>query len=168
MKSLSKLILVLAGLTACLVMAAAALAAPAERNARILETQELGAKVVLTDKSVWKVPNPDDQDIAYNWLPMQKILIKGEKMFINLHTGERIDVEMIKAAAPSQAQKNNKANLVPVGSMPTQAAPVAPAFTAEMDRRLNSLERKLEDINVRLKMMELKIMRLERAAGVTP
>ncbi|ADK85642.1 hypothetical protein Deba_2280 [Desulfarculus baarsii DSM 2075] len=125
---------------------------------------ELGTNVFLTDGSEWKVPNPDDWDVAYNWLPGHPVrLLEGNKIMLNLKTGERINVKLAKSKeAASQAPSNAPVVL----SHPALSAPISSqqgggAPDALTEKRLEKLESGLESLENKLDILLQRMQQLE-------
>ncbi|MCB2189504.1 MAG: hypothetical protein KQJ78_24055 [Deltaproteobacteria bacterium] len=139
----------------------------------IKKVSENGTVVILMSGAEYKVLEYTDQDVAYNWLPGQEVKLRdsGREMY-NVNSGERVGVKQTKAPeAPSTADAAAASGAAP----PREGSSSAGSFSysnksgePSVEARLRTLERKLEDVNVKLKVMELKMMRLERMAGVSP
>jgi len=144
------------------------MAAPAAKKALIQNVKENGTLIVLTDGSEYRVPNPEDQQMVYDWLPFQSVLVKGDKEMVNLQRGDIVNVRQTKKALVA-AQAPAAASAGPsVSSASGPAGPAAAQLPPEVALRLNKVLKRLEDIEFSLKSVELRLQRLERMAGVQP
>lgn len=135
---------------------------------KIKSVKQVGRVIELQDGSVWSIENPDDQEIAYQWLPFQDISILNGKVLRNDHTGERIDANMIQ-----ESSKPKAADAVPsstpvykekVAGKPYMVkpgeAPPSPdqKVLKEILRRLDALDAKMQVMDWRLRKLEKETM----------
>jgi len=156
------------------VLALALCAGPASAGARkalIKSVKEVGALVILMDGSQWRIDNPQDQELVYDWLPFQSVAVKNNKVLVNLYRGDVVDARMIVkptkvAAAPASTP------LYKPGSTGGGAAPAPAAgrvvVPEELVKRLDKIIKRLEDLEFSVKSVEMRLLRLERMAGVGP
>ncbi|MCF8041435.1 MAG: hypothetical protein K9K65_14990 [Desulfarculaceae bacterium] len=140
----------------------------------IKSVKEVGTKVVLMDGSEWSIPNPDDQELVYDWLPFQTVVVKNGKVLVNLYRGDIVDASMTKPpikkakAAPSTPMYSSSAvqqvGTGPAGSNAGTQVVVPEDLVNRMDKILN----RMEDLEFSLKSIEMRLLRLERMAGVGP
>jgi hypothetical protein len=160
------------------VAAALCLALPAaaetEEGFKIKAVREVGYKIELNDGSVWKVPNPADQEIAYNWLPYQDVAIIDGKTLLNEHRGERIDAEMTQppvsaaggAAGAASATPQYPASSAAAGAA---AAPAAPAAVPpKLEKKLDTILDRLESLDAKIQVMDWRLRQLESERMVKP
>jgi hypothetical protein len=157
-------------ITACLALALVAAlittaAAEVSEGHKIKKVKQVGRIIELQDGSVWSIQNPDDQDIAYRWLPFQDISILNGKELRNDHTGERIDAKMTQeptrpkaAAAPSSTPTypvKVEGKLGPGPSAPAAQRPsVDQQLLEKILKRLDALDAKIQVMDWRLRKME--------------
>ncbi len=142
-------------------LAASAQAADLKEGFALRSVSDVGKVIELTDGSVWKVENPSDWPIAYNWLPGQKIGIRGEGELVNLQRGEWVDATM--TTPPGQAPP-------PEGSgTPTAAAVRAPARPDQaLVNKLDQILKRLEAVEARVQVMDWRLRQLEREVPTGP
>lgn len=158
--------LIALGLLAALTAGLAA-AAPVNRKVLIQNVKENGTLIILTDGSEYRVPNPDDQQMVYDWLPFQSVLVKGDKEMVNLQRGDIVNVRQTKPPQVT-AQAPAAASGSAASSAGGTSRPVAASLPPDLAHRLDKVLKRLEDIEFSLKAMELRLQRLERMAGVQP
>lgn len=141
--------------------------APLQAHAEKLvvkKVTELGTKVFLTDGSEWKVPNPDDWDVAYEWLPGHPVqLLDGGGIMLNTKTGQRINVKRTQSkpepgAAPAKPADPVVLTHPALSPISTQTGGGTDAITEKrlekLENGLESLENKLDILLQRLEQME--------------
>jgi hypothetical protein len=136
---------------------------------KIKSVKQVGRVIELQDGSEWSIENPDDQEIAYQWLPFQDISILKGNVLRNDHTGERIDAKMLQEATKPKAA-DAKPSSTPVYSekvvgkpymvKPGEAPPPADQkILKEILRRLDTLDAKIQVMDWRLRKIEKESMR---------
>lgn len=136
---------------------------------KIKNVKQVGRVIELTDGSIWSITNPDDQEIAYNWLPYQDISVLNGNELRNNHTGQRIDAKMIQgasapkaAAAPSSTPTYSVQVEGKPGPGPSAPAARPPSVDLQLLekilKRLDSLEAKLQVMDWRLRKIEKESM----------
>jgi hypothetical protein len=160
--------------TLCLALPAAA---KTEEGFKIKAVREVGYKIELNDGSVWKVPNPADQEIAYNWLPYQDVAIIDGKTLLNEHRGERIDAEMTQppvSAGGAAGASAGAASATPqypasAASAGAAAAPAAPAAVPpKLEKKLDTILDRLESLDAKIQVMDWRLRQLESERMVKP
>jgi hypothetical protein len=157
----------LAALTALALALCAGPASAGTKKVLIKSVKEVGALVVLMDGSQWRIDNPEDQELVYGWLPFQTVAVKNNKVLVNLYRGDIVDARMIsKPAKAAKAPAPMHRSGPPAGG----AAPAAGQVVVPDDlvKRLDKTIRRLEDLEFSLKSVEMRLLRLERMAGVGP
>lgn len=126
----------------------------------VKKVTELGTKVFLTDGSEWKVPNPQDWDVAYEWLPGHPVKLLGDNVMLNLKTGERINVRRTKSTEQAAAPSNAPVVLSHPALSPisTQQGGAPDALT---EKRLEKLENSMESLENKLDILLQRIQHLE-------
>lgn len=164
---------VLAALALALLAAPPAHAAEAKK-VLIKAVKEVGTKVVLMDGSEWAIENPDDQELVYDWLPFQTVVVKNGKVLVNLYRGDIVDGRMTKPpvkvakAAPSTPMYSASAVQRVDGSPATTAAGAQVVIPEDLVKRMDKILNRMEDLEFSLKSIEMRLLRLERMAGVGP
>ena len=160
-------------LLATLALALCAGPAMAEvKKVLIKSVKEVGAMVILMDGSEWRIDNPEDQELVYDWLPFQTVVVKNNKVLVNLYRGDIVDARMItkpvkkaKAPASTPMYKPGTAGGGAVAQTATGEQVVVPA---DLVKRLDKILKRLEDLEFSVKSVEMRLLRLERMAGVGP
>ncbi len=150
-----------AALAAALMMAWGQVAlAGSHQDRKLKSVGQVGRLIELDDGSLWRVLNPEDQEIAYTWLPYQDISVIGGNQLLNEHTGQRIDAQKV------QAPGRGRTRAAPSNPSPR---PAAPGQGAEQDRGLlkKVLER-LEALEAKLQVMDWRLRKLEKEALARP
>ncbi|MCB2228427.1 MAG: hypothetical protein KQH53_17235 [Desulfarculaceae bacterium] len=143
------------------------------KKALIKSVKEVGTLVVLMDGSEWRIDNPSDQELVYDWLPFQTVVIKNDKVLVNLYRGDIVDARMITKPtkkAVASATPMYKPGAVTGGGAATASAPAGTQMVVPEDlvKRMDKILKRLEDIEFSLKSVEMRLLRLERMAGVGP
>ncbi|MBU1274730.1 MAG: hypothetical protein KJ720_05085 [Proteobacteria bacterium] len=137
----------------------------------IKSVKEVGAKVILMDGSEWSIPNPEDQELVYEWLPFQTVAIKNGKVLVNLYRGDIVDARMTKkptevAKAQAGAPAYSASAVQQGGSSPAAGGRLV--VPEDLVNRLDKILKRMEDLEFGLKSVEMRLLRLERMAGVGP
>ncbi|MBU1154406.1 MAG: hypothetical protein KJ921_01065 [Proteobacteria bacterium] len=160
-------------------LALALLAAPPAHAAEakkvlIKAVKEVGTKVVLMDGSEWSIPNPDDQELVYDWLPFQTVVVKNGKVLVNLYRGDIVDarmtkppVEKAKVAASTPTYSASAVQRV-AGAPANAPAGTQVVVPEDLVNRMDKILNRMEDLEFSLKSIEMRLLRLERMAGVGP
>ena len=150
--------------------------AHAEEAKKVLikAVKEVGTKVVLMDGSEWSIDNPADQELVYDWLPFQTVAIKNGKVLVNLYRGDIVDARMTQkptevAKAPPGAPMYSASAMQKGGAAPAGAAGGGQLVVPEdLVNRMDKILKRMEDLEFSLKAIEMRLLRLERMAGVGP
>lgn len=139
----------------------------------IKSVKEVGTKVVLMDGSEWSIENPDDQELVYDWLPFQTVVVKNNKVLVNLYRGDIVDARMTKkpsevAKAPAGAPMYSASAMQQGGAAPAAAGGGQIVVPEDLVNRLDKILKRMEDLEFSLKSVEMRLLRLERMAGVGP
>ncbi len=163
-------------LTALVALALALCAGPSlagTKKVLIKSVKEVGTLVILMDGSEWRIDNPDDQELVYDWLPFQSVTVKDNKVLVNLYRGDIVDARMTKPPVKT-AKAPASAPMYKAGTTGSGAAPAAMAASgqlvvpADLVKRLDKIIKRLEDLEFSVKSVEMRLLRLERMAGVGP
>jgi hypothetical protein len=132
---------------------------------KLKKVKQVGRVVELQDGSVWSILNPDDQEIAYRWLPFQNISVLNGNELRNDHTGERIDAKLLQ-----EATKPKAADAVP-SSTPVYSANAAgkPGMTkpaqaqSSTDQKiLKEILRRLDTLDAKIQVMDWRLRKIEK------
>jgi hypothetical protein len=160
--------------------AVSALAAPQGKKVLIKNVKEVGTLVILVDGSKWKIENPQDQRLVYNWLPFQTVLVKKNGELVNLQRGDIVDGTMIAKPTISVDAKTGRPE---AGGAAADAGEGSPAMMTggrqvvkdlekatdrleQVTKQLEKVVQRLEDAEFKIKAMEMRLGQLERMAGV--
>jgi hypothetical protein len=167
--------LYMAAVAAAAVCLALPAAAENQEGFKVKAVREVGYQIALSDGSVWKVPNPDDQEIAYNWLPYQDILIEDGNTLINAHRGERVYAEMVQppvsaegTAAPSATPQYSASSAASGGQAAPAPAPAPAAVPPELEQKLDRILDRLEALDGKIQVMDWRLRQLESEGMVKP
>lgn len=132
-----------------------------------------GAEVHLEDGSIWKVPNRSDWEITYNWLPGQPVGIRDGKSLVNLNSGDEVDVKRVKgpgqpAPAPGTASGPVKVPTVTSKGVVNKLETPAPAAAAAAAAQVSTLEKRLESLEDKLQVLDWRLRRIEEALQAKP
>jgi hypothetical protein len=169
----------LGGLALAAFLALTLLAAPPAHAAEakkvlIKSVKEVGTKVVLMDGSEWTIENPSDQEMVYDWLPFQTVVVKNNKVLVNLYRGDIVDAKMTKgptetAKAPASTPTYSASAVESTSSTQTTASAGTQVVVSEdLVKRMDKILNRMEDLEFSLKSIEVRLLRLERMAGVGP
>jgi hypothetical protein len=145
------------------IMGTSALADVSEGH-KIRKVKEAGQLIILQDGSEWRVQNPADWDIAYNWLPFQDISILNGNEFRNDHNGERIDVKRLKEASLPKSSLTAPSS-TPVYSEKVAGKPymVKPSpQEAENKKLLNKILERLDTLDAKMQVMDWRLRKIEK------
>ncbi|BEQ15523.1 hypothetical protein [Desulfoferula mesophila] len=140
----------------------------------IKSVKEVGTKVVLMDGSEWTIENPSDQELVYDWLPFQTVVIKNNKVLVNLYRGDIVDAKMTKgpteaAKAPASTPTYSASAVQSTSGAPAAASGGTQVVVSEdLVKRMDKILNRMEDLEFTLKSIEVRLLRLERMAGVGP
>ncbi|MCB2192321.1 MAG: hypothetical protein KQI62_12195 [Deltaproteobacteria bacterium] len=165
--------LALAALALALMAGPPAHAAEAKK-VLIKSVKEVGTKVVLMDGSEWSIDNPEDQELVYDWLPFQTVVVKNNKVLVNLYRGDIVDAKMtkppVKKAKAASSAPMYSASAVQRVDGATSPAPAGTQIVVPEDlvKRMDKILNRMEDLEFSLKSIEMRLLRLERMAGIGP
>ena len=168
-----------AALGMALILAASLAWAKLEGGHTVKTVKFAGAEVHLEDGSIWKVPNRTDWEITYNWLPGQPLGIRDGKSLVNLNTGEEVDVKKVKgpgapesAPAPGAASGPVKVPTVTsrgvVTKLETPAAAQSPAAAAATSAQVSNMEKRLDSLEDKLQVLDWRLRQIEEALKARP
>lgn len=166
----------------CALAAGPALSAPEGKKVLIKNVKEVGTILILMDGSEWKIENPADQAIVYNWLPYQTVIVKKNHELFNMQRGDIVDGTLQvkptvkvsektgapETAPPAAADATTSPALVKAERQVTKNLQEATSRLEQVTKQLERVVQRLEDTENKLKVMELRVSRLERMAGVQP
>ncbi|MCF8032759.1 MAG: hypothetical protein K9K66_07250 [Desulfarculaceae bacterium] len=162
-------------LASMLVMVLALCAGPAHAASKkvlIKSVKEVGTLVILMDGSQWRIDNPEDQELVYDWLPFQTVVVKDNKVLVNIYRGDIVDARMTEKPVKKVVASSTpmyKPGSVGAGSAPAASAAGGQVVVPEdLVKRLDKILKRLEDLEFSLKSVEMRLLRLERMAGVGP
>ena len=155
-----------------LILASSLAWAGLEQGHSVKTVKFAGAEVHLEDGSIWKVPNRTDWEITYNWLPGQPLGIRDGKSLVNLNTGEEVDVKRVKgpgqpAPAPGAASGPVKVPTVTSKGVVSKLETPAPAPSAAA-AQVSTLEKRLDSLEDKLQVLDWRLRRIEEALQVKP
>lgn len=164
----------------CVLAVLPALAAPQGKKVLIKNVKEVGTVLLLMDGSEWKIEDPADQAIVYNWLPYQTVIIKKNHELVNMQRGDIVDGTLKVEPTVKVSQKTGEPATAPLAAASTPASPAMikaeRQVTKDMEKATDRLEKvtkqleqvvqRLEDTEYKLKAVELRVSQLERMAGV--
>ncbi len=133
---------------------------------KISSVKQVGRTIELTDGSIWSIENPDDQEIAYRWLPYQDISVLNGNELRNNHTGQRIDAKMVQKATATQAAavpSSTPTYSVQVEGKPGPgpATPAARQPAADL-QLLDKILKRLDSLEAKIQVMDLRLRKIEK------
>lgn len=168
--------MMVAVLGVALILASGLAWAGLEQGHSVKTVKFAGAEVHLEDGSIWKVPNRSDWEISYTWLPGQPIAIRDGKSLVNLNSGEEVDVKKVKGPgqpepAPAAAGGPVKVPTVTskgvVTKLETPAPAKAPAAAAAATQ-VSNLEKRMDSLEDKLQVLDWRLRRIEEALQAKP
>ncbi len=161
-------------LGAALILASGLAWAGLEQGHSVKAVKFAGAEVHLEDGSIWKVPNRSDWEISYNWLPGQPIAIRDGKSLVNLNSGEEVDVKRVKG--PGQPEPTPAAAGGPVkvptvtskGVVTKLETPAKAPATAPAAAQVSNLEKRMDSLEDKLQVLDWRLRRIEEALQAKP
>lgn len=147
-------------------------AAQVSEGHKIKKVSEVGRIIELQDGSIWNIENPEDQDIAYGWLPFQNISIIDGKELRNDHSGERVDAKMTQEPSrPKAAEAPSSTPTYPVqvagkpGPGPSAPAPMQPSVDRQL---LENILKRLDTLDAKIQVMDLRLRKIEKESMNKP
>lgn len=131
---------------------------------KIKDVKEVGRIIELQDGSVWSIINPDDQEIAYNWLPFQNVSILNGNELRNDQTGQRIDAKMTQEPTRPKAAEAPSSTPVYPQKVVGKPYPVQPAARQpSMDQQLlQKILDRLDTLDAKIQVMDWRLRKIEK------
>jgi len=132
---------------------------------KIKNVKESGQLIELYDGSSWQIINPEDQEIAYTWLPYQSVSVINGKVLRNDHTGQRIDAKMIQEPIRPKASVPSSTPTYPTaaGARPGSGAMAPAAAQPPVERKmLEQIMKRLDTLDAKMQVMDWRLRKLEK------
>ena len=133
---------------------------------KIKRVKEVGRVIELQDGSIWSIQNPDDQEIAYRWLPFQDISVLNGNELRNDHNGERVDAKRLQEPTqPKASEVPSSTPTYPVqvagkpGPGPSAPAAVQPSVNRQL---LEKILKRLDTLDAKIQVMDWRLRKMEK------
>ncbi len=131
---------------------------------KIKKVREVGRFIELQDGSVWSILNPEDQVIAYGWLPFQNISVLNGNELRNDHNGERIDADRIQG--PTMPKASAAPSSTPVYSEKVAGKPhpvqPSPRQSSADQKLLKKILERLDTLDAKIQVMDWRLRKIEK------